>query len=155
MSTLQELAGKFCEDNQGCTLEMLDNGCGATLSAGTLRVRLALQPGCSMLVAQAGVGILPSEGREKFALRLLAANDLLAETRCMTLGLNAEAEVVTLQAVWDINALNQEGFSNFMQHIFTEALRWIQALDDPNWADGSFDAAPSEGAPAGGMWMKM
>ncbi|MCR5562572.1 MAG: type III secretion system chaperone [Desulfovibrio sp.] len=158
MGTLQELAGKYAEDN-GFSLEMLDNGHAGTLVAGPMRVRLLLQPGGSMLVAQAGVGILPAEGREALALRLLAANDLLAETRAMTLGLNADAEVVTLQAAWDVTTMNQEGFSNFMQAMLTESTRWIETLSDPNWAEAS-GGAHSEGngaAPAGqgNTWMKM
>lgn len=131
MNNLQDLAQKFADDN-GCTFEALDNGYGGFLQVDAVRVRLILQPAGSMLVAQTGVGLLPQDCREEFVSKLLAANDLLFETHGMTLGLNRDAEVVTLQIAWHIGALNHEGFSNLMQHLISETARWIEILSDPN-----------------------
>ncbi|MBQ9407193.1 MAG: type III secretion system chaperone, partial [Desulfovibrio sp.] len=127
MDTLRKMAQQFAHDN-GCTLEMLDHGYGGTLVFGPLRVRLMLQPGGSMLVVQTGVGILPSQDREKLALKLLAANDLLQTTRGLTLGLNMDAEVITLQTAWDINTLDQEAFSNLIRNVVTETAHWLERL---------------------------
>ncbi|MBQ9406582.1 MAG: type III secretion system chaperone [Desulfovibrio sp.] len=143
MATLREMAQQFADDND-CTLEMLDHGYGGTLVFGPLRVRLMLQPGGSMLVLQTGVGILPSEDREKLALKLLAANDLLQATRGLTLGLNMDAGVITLQTAWDITTLHQEAFSNLVRNVVTETTRWLEKLSDPNWAEGDRNAVSGD-----------
>ena len=153
MSTLQDLAQKFADDN-GCAFEPLDNGHGGFLQVDAVRVRLVLQPAGSMLVAQTGVGILPAENREEFVSKLLAANDLLFETHGMTLGLNRDAEVVTLQVTWHIGALNHEGFSNLMQHLISETVRWIEILSDPRQnAEGSGN--PSEETEKKESWVQV
>ena len=103
-----------------------------------------LQPGGSMLVLQTGVGILPSEDREKLALKLLAANDLLQATRGLTLGLNMDAGVITLQTAWDITTLHQEAFSNLVRNVVTETTRWLEKLSDPNWAEGDRNAVSGD-----------
>lgn len=152
MDTLQKLAQKFADDN-GCVLEMSDNGYSGTLVIEPLRVRLMLQPGGSMLVVQTGVGILPPEGREKLALRLLNANDLLQETRGMTLGLNLDAEIITLQVAWDVSTLSQEGFSNLIQNVVAESGRWLELLSDTDTINAAVEE-PANEQPEG-SWIKM
>ncbi|MCR4666967.1 MAG: type III secretion system chaperone [Desulfovibrio sp.] len=127
---LTKLAQKFAEDN-GLTLDIMDNGHGATIHAGPLDVRLVLQPGSSMLVAQTCVGVLPDKGREQFLMRVLSANDLFAGSNGMTLGVNAEAEVVTLQICWDISALSQESFSNLIVNLVSQSGYWLEKLSEP------------------------
>ncbi len=156
MNTLQDLAQKYADDN-GCVFEMLDNGYGGFLQIDALRIRLILQPAGSMLVVQTGVGMLPSENREELLLRLLAANDLLLETHGMTLGANRDAEVITLQATWSFDALNQDGFSNLINHIVSETVRWLEILSEPHFAEPSVngDGDSTEGLKTNEQWVKI
>ena len=155
MNILQNLVKQFADDN-GYSFEMLDNGYGGFLQIDAIRVRLILQPAGNMLVVQTGVGILPTENREELALRLLASNDLLHETHGMTLAVNRDAEVITLQATWSIDALSQEGFSNLIQHVVTETVRWIEILSDPHQdASASNGVNPSEEAGKINSWVKL
>lgn len=153
MSDLNKLVEKFAQDS-GSTWQLSDNGYSGTLTFGPVQVRLALQPGGSMLIVQTGVGIYPEEGGETLAKRLLAANDLFSETHGMTLGLNKAAEVITLQATCDFYSLSQEGFSNLMEHFFAETEHWLRELSEPQ-SEGT--SAPSLKMEQGSqfMWMKM
>lgn len=146
------LAQKFAEDN-GLDLTMTADGYGCTFSANGMKIRAVLQPGGSMLVLQTAVGVLPEENRETFLVHVLSANNFLSETNGMTLGLNAEAEVVTLQVAWDIHSLTQESFSNLVTNLLAETERWLEKFSEAQASEVvSQDAVP---ASHGEHWVKI
>ncbi|MCR4667199.1 MAG: type III secretion system chaperone [Desulfovibrio sp.] len=154
MQGLNTLVKKFAEDN-GCKVEMLDNGYGGTLLCDPLRIRFMLQPGGTMLILQIAVGILPETNREECMRRLLSANDLFHDTQGMTLGLNEEADVVTLQLVWDITTLNQENFSNLALNLVYAAEQWIRYLAKPDWANDNNSSEKPVHKDFSSAWMKI
>ncbi len=131
MDILEALARKLAEDN-GLELTMASCGHGCVLSGSGMKIRMVLQPGSNILVAQTAVGLLPDEGRDAFMTKLLAANDFLSGTNGMTLGLNVDAGVATLQAAWDAGALSQERFGNLVANLLVETERWIGLLSEPS-----------------------
>ena len=112
MSELNELVTNFKNEHDECEIALNDNGYSATISLGPMEMKLLIQPGSQMLVIQVPVGILPQTGREDFLMNVLDANDFFAGTNGFTLGINKEAEIITLQTVWNISYLSQEYFSN-------------------------------------------
>ncbi|MCR4666797.1 MAG: type III secretion system chaperone [Desulfovibrio sp.] len=154
MQLLETLCKKFAEDN-GCVLEMLDNGHGGTFLCDPLRIRFMLQPGGTMLILQIAVGILPETNCEACLRRLLAANDLFHDSRGMTLGLNKDADVVTLQVAWDITTLNQKGFSNLVLNLIYASEQWIKYLAESDWANDNTSSEEFVLRDFSSAWMKI
>ncbi|SFS73762.1 Tir chaperone protein (CesT) family protein [Succinivibrio dextrinosolvens] len=161
MSELNELVTNFKKEHDECEINLQDNGYSATISLGPMEMKLLIQPGSQMLVIQVPVGILPKTDREEFMMSLLDANDFFAGTNGFTLGINKEAEIVTLQTVWNISYLSQEYFSNLVENTFIEGTSWLEKFSlektDNETSDKTTSETPaSTGLPNGPeQWLKI
>ena len=94
-------------------------------------------------------------------MSLLDANDFFAGTNGFTLGINKEAEIVTLQTVWNISYLSQEYFSNLVENTFIEGTSWLEKFSlektDNETSDKTTSETPaSTGLPNGPeQWLKI
>ncbi len=140
MSDLKELAEGFAKHTE-CKLEMLDCGYGCTIGLGPIDLRIMHQPGSEVLVFQLPVGILPENPdlKLKTLKYLMSSNDLYSGTKGMTLGYNEDANLITLQNVWELHSLDQEKFSELVFRILNEGIVWMEKLDPEKMAEASAD----------------
>ena len=127
-TTFYELINTFAAKS-GCTANVKEGTCTGSLIVEGLEFHLGLMESSGMLLINTGVALLPSEGREEFYEYLLTANDLFSGTKGLTLGVNKEQELVTLQLAWELGKLDEERFGNLMANMGILAAEWIMKLD--------------------------
>lgn len=126
--TFHELISDYAA-NTGCTANIKEGTCQASLIIEGLEFQLGLAESAGMLFIQTGVALLPPEGREAFYEYLLGANDGFSGTQGLTLGVNKDMDLVTLQLSWDLGHLDAEGFARLMGHMGSLAIDWMVKLD--------------------------
>jgi hypothetical protein len=109
----------------GCACEAVEGSAQATLSVEGFSVHIGLVESSGMIVFQAGIALVPLQGREEFCLRLLTANNLFSETLGFTLGVDAE------------------GFARILNNLFSVAADWMVRLDEwrPSAPGGESEAS--------------
>lgn len=139
--TFHELVTGFAQV-AGCECRAEEGSCQAVLEVGGLEFQLGLIETSGMLVIYTGVGLLPASDREPLLLDLLKANNLFADTTGLTLGVDLDTELVTLQLAWEMEHLDETRFANLMANVGAEAARWLERLD--RWRPEARDnAAPT------------
>lgn len=141
--TFHELVTGFAQA-AGCECRAAEGACQAALQVEGLEFQLGLIEASGMLVIQTGVGLLPAADREPFLLDLLKANSLFAETSGLTLGVDLDMELVTLQVAWEMEHLDGNRFANLMANVGAEAVRWMERLD--RWRPEALDDVAQVGA---------
>ena len=128
---LHELVTGYA-DATGCSCKIEQGSCHAVLRVEDADIQIGLVEASGMMVFQTAVGILPKEdaGREEFCISLLGANSLFNETMGLTLGLDTEQELVTLQLAWDIYHLNAEGFACILNNLLSVTANWMIRLNE-------------------------
>lgn len=148
--TLHELTTEYAAAT-GCSCEIKEGSCQATLSVEGLTIQIGLAESSGMILFQTGVALLPADtaNRDAFCLNLLAANNLFSETRGFTLGVDEERDLVTLQLAWDLSRLDTEGFARIVHNLLAVAADWMIRLDEwrPSAPEGNGGAALSDFSP--------
>jgi len=125
--TFYKLVTGFAERN-GCSHAIKSGTCQGTLTVEGIDIQLGLQEDSGMILLHSGVGLLPVENREALYGMLLSANDCFRETQGLTLGLNREQELITLQCVWDIRQLDDEHFDILMGNFLSLLAQWLHKI---------------------------
>lgn len=141
--TLHELVTGYAAAT-GCVCEAEEGSCQAVLSVEGLGVQIGLVESSGMIVFQTGVALLPRLEKEKFCMKLLAANNLFSDTMGFTLGVDEGQELVTIQLAWDLSRLDAEGFARIVHNLLAVAADWMIRLDEwrPSAPAGEGDNAP-------------
>lgn len=96
-----------------------------------------------MVLLHAGIALVPRDGRQNFYARLLQANDLFMETSGLTLGIDADETLVTLQAAWPMYALDNDSFGALFDNFVFLSAEWMQKLSTFPSDDDSAQSAES------------
>jgi Tir chaperone protein (CesT). len=144
--TLYELSMGYAAAT-GCSCQAEEGSCQAVLAIEGFSVQIGLVESSGMIVFQAGVALLPRIGREEFYQQLLVANNLFSQTQGLTLGLDADQELITIQLAWDLSHLDAAGFSRIVHNVLSVAAEWMIRLDTwrpsaPGESRGAFADAP-------------
>lgn len=142
--TFQELIRGYA-DAAGIGCSMKDGECQADLDAAGLVVHAGLLEESGTLILQAGVGLLPHGEEAAFCLHLLGMNNLFSGTRGMTLGVDREQELVTLQAIRDMSGLTAESFSALAGTFIDVAADCLVDLSSWSASASAAGAAPGAG----------
>lgn len=112
-----------------------------TLSLEAFTVHVGYFEERGMLMLHAGIALIPSQEKQSLYAKLLQANTMFSETDGMTLGIDPDEHIVTLQLAWPMHALDNEGFHVIFDNFVFLAAAWMQKL-----APG-IPAAPSSPIP--------
>ncbi|MBQ4492860.1 MAG: type III secretion system chaperone [Deltaproteobacteria bacterium] len=125
--TFYKLVTSFAERN-GCECAIKSGTCQGTLTVEGIDIQLGLLEDSGMILLQSGIGLLPGENREELYAMLLSANNCFSGTQGLTLGLDTEQELVTLQCAWDIRQLDDEHFDILMGNFLSLLAQWLRKL---------------------------
>lgn len=81
-----------------------------------------------MLMIHAGVALLPQIGKEALYIELLQANNLFSGTNGLTLGVDPDETLVTLQAGWPMAGLTNTGFTALFDNFLFLTAEWMHKL---------------------------
>lgn len=144
--TFYKLVTGFAERN-GCSCAIKSGTCQGTLTVeGIIDVQLGLQEDSGMILLHSGAGLLPSENREEVYAMLLSANNCFRGTQGLTLGLDTERELITLQCVWDIRQLDDEHFDILMGNFLSLLAQWLHKI--AVWKPDANVVGPGQGEEA-------
>lgn len=126
--TFIEFVRCYAEEN-GCQYEAKEGTCQATLKSDGFNIYLGFAENSNMIIVQALVGLVPQNNKKSFYAMLLQKNNLFSGTHGMTLGINKEEDVVSLQLNWNIAGLDKKAFKILMDNVLILSAQMLEECE--------------------------